>query len=191
MKKIILLMGDITSVAVDAMVNTAHASLKAGSGLCYSIHKKGGTLLNDDCKRLHEELGMLPDSSAEVTVAGGLPAYHVIHAVSPRWLGGDKNEEQLLSETYINILAKAEQVGAQSVSIPAMATGIHGFPKQRAAQIAMDTITSALPSCTSLNTVLFINTETENCLVYKSIFERESANNKNIELINLLPSKLS
>ena len=190
MKKIILIMGDITSIAVDAMVNTAHASLQGGSGLCYSIHKKGGSPLQDECKRLYKELGLLADGSAEVTVAGSLPAHHVIHAVSPRWQGGNKDEEKLLYETYKSILIKAEQVQAGVISIPAIATGIHGFPKQKATRIAMDALTSLLPACISVTTVLLTITETERALIYKSYFEECLGLQNGIHLHSLLPSKL-
>lgn len=190
MKKIILIMGDITFIAVDAIVNTAHASLQGGSGLCYSIHKKGGLPLQEECKRLYSELGLLADGSAEVTVAGNLPSHHVIHAVSPRWQGGTKDEEELLYETYKSILAKAEQVQAGVISIPAIATGIHGFPKQKAAHIAMDALTSLLPACISVTTVLLTITETENALIYKSYFEECSDLHDGIHLHSLLPSKL-
>ena len=191
MKKIILIMGDITSIAVDAMVNTAHASLQGGSGLCYTIHKKGGPSLHEECRRLYKKRGLLADGSAEVTVAGGLPAHHVIHAVSPRWLGGNKDEERLLHETYKNILTKADQVQARVISIPAMATGIHCFPKQQAAQIAVEALLSILPSCAFVDTVLLANTETENCLIYRSIFAECSATDRGIQLEDLLPGKLS
>lgn len=180
-------MGDITTIATDAMVNTAHFSLQAGSGLCRVIHQKGGKLLQDDCKQLLEDLGHLSDSEVTVSVAGDLPAINVIHAVSPRWLGGDRNEEQLLLDTYTNILLKADEIQAKTLSIPPLATGIHGFPKQRAAKIAMQAIINTLPNLTHTDKILLVNSDTKNSFIYKIIFNTYASKIKNLQLETLLP----
>lgn len=191
MKKITLILGDITAVAVDAMVNTAHASLQGGSGLCYTIHKKGGVVLQKECKQLYAEHGLLLDGSAEVTSAGNLPAHHVIHAVGPRWLDGTHNEDQLLYDTYKNTLLKADLIQAQTLSIPSIATGIHGFPKQKAARIAMQAMIDILPHCTHLNTVLLINTSVDNCQLYLQEFVKFAEKTGTVRLESLLPGRLA
>lgn len=190
MKKITLILGDITAIAVDAMVNTAHASLQGGSGLCYTIHKKGGAVLQQECKRLYAEHGLLADSSVEVTSAGNLPAHHVIHAVGPRWLDGTHNEDQLLYDTYKNTLLKADFIQAQTLSIPSIATGIHCFPKQRAAHLAMQAMIDILPHCTHLKTVLLVNTRVDNCQLYLQEFEKLAKKTGTVRLESLLPSRL-
>ena len=190
MKKITLILGDITAIAVDAMVNTAHASLQGGSGLCYTIHKKGGAVLQQECKHLYAEHGLLADSAVEVTSAGNLPAHHVIHAVGPRWLDGTYNEEKLLYDTYKNIVLKADLIQAQTLSIPSIATGIHGFPKQRAAHLAMQAMIDILPHCTHLNTVLLVNTSVDNCQLYLQEFVKFAEKTGTVRLESLLPSRL-
>lgn len=134
--------------------------------------------------------GLLADSATEVTSAGNLPAHHVIHAVAPRWLDGTHNEDQLLYDTYKNTLLKADSIQAQTLSIPSIATGIHGFPKQKAAHIAMQALTDILPHCTHLNTVLLVNTSVDNCQLYLKEFERFAEKACTVRLESLLPSKL-
>lgn len=134
--------------------------------------------------------GLLADSAIEVTSASHLPAHHVIHAVGPRWLDGSHYEEQLLYDTYKNTLLKADLIQAQTLLIPSIATGIHCFPKQRAAHLAMQAMIDILPHCTHLNTVLLINTSVDNCQLYLQEFEKLAKKTGTVRLESLLPSRL-
>jgi O-acetyl-ADP-ribose deacetylase (regulator of RNase III) len=124
--------GDITALEVDAIVNAANEHLQLGSGVAGAIRKKGGPAIQRECDRI----GHCPVGSAVVTGGGLLPARWVIHAVGPVWQGGGAGEEALLASAVRSALARAEEVGAKSVALPAIATGVFGFPLERAAVIA-------------------------------------------------------
>ena len=117
-KKVTLIHGDITNFPVDALVNSANKSLLGGGGLDYIIHKKAGPLMKAECVRLNQEKGGCSTGQAEVTTAGDLPAKYLIHAVGPRWLGGESKEPQLLCDAYSNALMRANEIGAKTVSFP-------------------------------------------------------------------------
>lgn len=128
-KSLSLLLADLTSVAVDAMVNPANESLLPGSGLCGVIHKKGGTELTAACKALFQQQRTRPVGYAIATTAGDLPARHVIHAVSPKWHEHQNDPAVPLRETWRNILHCADSVQAQTLSVPAFSTGMHKYPR--------------------------------------------------------------
>ena len=115
LKKVILIQTDITTFAVQAIVNSANKSLLGGSGLDYIIHKKAGPLMKTECIQLHQEKGGCSTGQAEVTTAGNLPAQYLIHAVGPRWLDGERNEPQLLCDAYSNAIMKANHVGVKTI----------------------------------------------------------------------------
>src|SRR5258706_7975447 len=124
--------GDITALAVDAIVNAANEHLQLGSGVAGAIRRKGGPAIQRECDRV----GHCPVGGAVVTGGGDLPARWVIHAVGPAWRGGGAGEEALLASAVRAALERAEEVGAKSVALPAIATGVFGFPLERAARIA-------------------------------------------------------
>ncbi len=124
--------GDITALAVDAIVNAANEHLQLGSGVAGAIRRKGGPAIQRECDRV----GHCPVGGAVVTGGGDLPARWVIHAVGPVWKGGGAGEEALLASAVRSALERAEEVGAKSVALPAIATGVFGFPLERAARIA-------------------------------------------------------
>ena len=163
-----LLLADITSVAVDAMVNPANASLLAGSGLCGVIHKKAGAELSTACQQLFNQQRTRPIGSAVATTAGKLPARHVIHAVSPRWHEHQENPAQPLRATYCNILLCADQLAAHSISIPALATGMHKYPKGFAAQVALETLAQELGYCEQVRSVLLVSSDMETASAYQA-----------------------
>lgn len=132
-----LVQGDITRQDVDAVVNAANSALAGGGGVDGAIHRAGGPQIMAECR----EIGGCPPGHAVVTTAGELPASFVIHAVGPRWRGGDEGEAELLADAYRNSLRRAVENGARSVAFPSISTGAYGFPVDRAARIALRTVT--------------------------------------------------
>lgn len=169
MKKVHLIQADITAFAVHAIVNSANKSLLGGGGLDYVVHKKAGPLMKEECIRLNQQKGGCPTGQAEVTTAGNLPAKYLIHAVGPRWLDGEHNEPQLLCDAYSNAIMKANHVGVKTISFPNISTGVYGFPRQLAAEIAIGTILSTLPQYDCVEEVFFVCRDDENYLIYKEI----------------------
>jgi O-acetyl-ADP-ribose deacetylase (regulator of RNase III) len=131
-----IMVGDITRLAVDAIVNAANTSLLGGGGVDGAIHHAAGPELLAEC----ETLGGCATGEAKITRGYRLPARHVIHAVGPVWRGGDKGEEELLAGCYRNALALVRANKLGSIAFPAISTGIYRFPADRAAEIAVSTV---------------------------------------------------
>jgi O-acetyl-ADP-ribose deacetylase (regulator of RNase III) len=135
-----IVVADITTLAVDAIVNAANTSLLGGGGVDGATHRAAGPELLAECKTL----GGCDTGSAKITRGYRLPARHVIHAVGPVWHGGGNNEEDLLASCYRTSLALARDHGLQLIAFPAISTGVYSFPAERAARIAVGTVTSEL-----------------------------------------------
>ena len=139
-RKVELLQGDITRLAVDAIVNAANESLLGGGGVDGAIYRAAGPELLDACRPLR---GCAPGDT-KVTPGFGLPAGLVLHTVGPGWRGGDSDEESILRSCYRVSLERAREHGARTIAFPAISTGAFGFPADRAVQIALTTIGEVL-----------------------------------------------
>ena len=146
--RLIVVTGDITTLAVDAIVNAANSSLMGGGGVDGAIHRAGGPAILAACKAIREERypDGLPAGEAVETTGGSLPARFVIHTVGPVWHGGTGDEEQTLSRCYRNSLAIALRLGLHSLAFPAISTGVYGYPPERAARVAWKTVSAWIGS---------------------------------------------
>jgi O-acetyl-ADP-ribose deacetylase len=131
--------GDITTIAVDAIVNAANEGLRGGGGVDGAIHRAGGPAIMEECIRL----GGCRTGDAKATTAGELPARYVIHAVGPVWRDGAHGEDELLASAYRRSVEVAAELRCSSLAFPAISTGIYGFPIERAAPIALATARAA------------------------------------------------
>lgn len=131
--------GDLTAQEVDAVVNAANEALAPGGGVCGAIRRAGGGEIFEECARLEG----CSTGDAKATGAGRLPARYVIHAVGPVWRGGGSGEAGLLASAYRRALEVAEELGCRTVALPALSTGIYGYPPESAARVAMAVVEAA------------------------------------------------
>ena len=146
-----IIVADITTLAVDAIVNAANTSLLGGGGVDGAIHRAAGPQLLDECKTL----GGCEAGSAKITRGYLLPARHVIHVVGPVWQGGGSDEDALLASCYSTSLNIAADNDLTSIAFPAISTGIYAFPRERAARIAVQTVASELKNPRLLTRAVF------------------------------------
>ncbi len=133
---ITFVVGDLTTQEVDAIVNAANEALAPGGGVCGAIRRAGG----DEIFAEAATLGGCATGDAKATGAGRLPARHVIHAVGPVWHGGTRGEPDLLANAYTRALEVAADLGCRTIALPALSTGIYGYPAELAAPIAIGAV---------------------------------------------------
>ncbi|HKP01799.1 MAG TPA: O-acetyl-ADP-ribose deacetylase [Chthoniobacterales bacterium] len=150
--RITVVRGDITTLAVDAIVNAANTSLLGGGGVDGAIHRAAGPELLAECKTL----GGCRPGEAKITRGYKLPARHVIHTVGPVWSGGNRGEPETLANCYRNSLRVAVDNGIRTIAFPAISCGVYGFPILEAAMIAVATTRTFLQIDTSIVEVTFV-----------------------------------
>jgi|688.fasta_scaffold276400_2 O-acetyl-ADP-ribose deacetylase (regulator of RNase III) len=135
-----LLQGDITRQQTDAIVNAANSSLLGGGGVDGAIHRAGGAAILEACQKIRAAQGQCKPGNAVITTGGNLQAKWVVHTVGPVWRGGDSNEAETLANAYRNSLERAAEVEAKTISFPSISTGAYGYPVEKAAEVALQTI---------------------------------------------------
>jgi O-acetyl-ADP-ribose deacetylase (regulator of RNase III) len=162
MTTIEIIRGDITTLTVDAIVNAANSGLLGGGGVDGAIHKAGGAQILEECKAIRAKQGKLPAGEAVITRAGNLPAGYVVHTVGPVWGGGNHDESIKLGNCYQNALQLAVDNGCKTVAFPNISTGVYGYPKQEAAEIALKTVNDFLLKHPEFEKIIFCCFDEEN-----------------------------
>ena len=147
-----IVQGDITRLAVDAIVNAANSTLLGGGGVDGAIHGAAGPGLLEECRAL----GGCPTGEARITRGHGLPAKWVIHTVGPVWRGGGRGERELLAGCYRNSLALAAEHAIATIAFPAISTGAYGFPVEQACRIALGEVERSLAALPAIREVSFV-----------------------------------
>ena len=151
-----LVLADITTLQVDAIVNAANRQLLPGGGVCGAIHRAAGPQLARACAAWVLEHGPVPAGAAAVTPGFALPARYVVHAVGPMWSGGDAGEQVLLAAAYANSIAAADALcDIASIAFPSISTGIFGYPVELAAPVALRAVHEAIAKASRVRDVTF------------------------------------
>lgn len=160
--------GDITHLDVDAIVNAANTSLLGGGGVDGAIHRAAGPGLLEECRTLNG----CPTGESKITKGYNLVARHVIHTVGPVWKGGNRNEAQLLRSCYTRSLDLAASNHLKTIAFPNISTGVYGFPKQLAAEIALEAVQSYPNAETLFESIIFAVFDEDNYLIYNELIKR-------------------
>jgi O-acetyl-ADP-ribose deacetylase (regulator of RNase III) len=163
--------GDITTCAVDAIVNAANTSLLGGGGVDGAIHRAAGPDLLKECRTLHG----CQTGQAKITAGYNLPAKHVIHTPGPVWQGGDQNEPGLLASCYRSCLRLAEENGCRTVAFPSISTGVYHFPLEQAAAIAVKEILAFLEDSNVVREVTMVCFDDKTKAAYDAALQKKSS----------------
>ena len=169
--KINIIQGDITKIAVDAIVNAANGSLLGGGGVDGAIHKAGGAQILAECKLIRNKQGGCKAGQAVITTAGNLPAKYVIHTVGPYWGGGQNNEQEILQQAYSSCFELINEYNIKTVSFPNISTGSYKFPKEQAAKIALETIQVCLSKNIEITLFNIVCFDQENYSIYHKLMD--------------------
>ncbi|MEZ5346091.1 MAG: O-acetyl-ADP-ribose deacetylase [Pyrinomonadaceae bacterium] len=164
--KIEVIKGDITEIEVDAIVNAANSSLLGGGGVDGAIHRKGGSVILNECIAIRNSQGGCDVGEAVITGSGKLPSKHVIHTVGPVWNGGKSDEETKLRNCYINSMNLAASCNLTSIAFPNISTGIYKFPKDLACEIGFDAV--SYYETDIIRRLLFVCFDEENYKLYRA-----------------------
>ncbi|MFQ5558868.1 MAG: O-acetyl-ADP-ribose deacetylase [Acidimicrobiales bacterium] len=166
--------GDITTMAVDAVVNAANSSLMGGAGVDGAIHRAGGPAILGECRELVARQGGCPAGEAVATTAGELPARFVIHTVGPVFSPDRADDHDItLASAYRRSLQVAAEVGARTVAFPNISTGAYGFPKARAARVAVAAVNEEVERLDGIDEVIFVCHDTGNREIYRQLLAQE------------------
>lgn len=168
--KIQIIKGDITKENTEAIVNAANQSLLGGGGVDGAIHRAGGPQILEECKIIRKQQGGCPAGEAVFTTGGKLPAKYVIHTVGPVWQDGHHEEKTLLENCYRNSLSIAEKLNVSSIAFPNISTGVYGFPKELAAQIATETCKNYQTEI--IHSLRFVCFDDENYEIYQRLLDK-------------------
>jgi O-acetyl-ADP-ribose deacetylase (regulator of RNase III) len=160
-----IVVADITTLDLDAIVNAANSGLSGGDGVDGAIHRAAGPELAPAARAA----GPCPTGHAVMTPGFRLPARYVIHAVGPVWSGGQRGEDELLASCYTRSLQLAGDAGLASVAFSCISTGAFGFPRERAARIALDTVIREAPRHATLERVVFCCVSESDAVIYRGL----------------------
>jgi O-acetyl-ADP-ribose deacetylase len=173
-RRIEIVQGDITKVAVDAIVNAANSSLMGGGGVDGAIHRAGGPEILEECKKIVAKQGGCKTGEAVITTAGRLTAKFVIHTVGPIWNGGRNKERELLHNCYKNSLKLAVEHQCRTIAFPNISTGVYHFPKKEAAEISIKATSDFLAKEQAIEKVVLVCFDEENLHLLQTILESTS-----------------
>jgi O-acetyl-ADP-ribose deacetylase (regulator of RNase III) len=165
-----LIRGDITALAADAIVNAANSALMGGGGVDGAIHRAAGPELLEECRKIaaaRRPGEACPPGDAVITGGFRLPCKKVIHTVGPVWRGGEGGEADLLASCYRKSLLLAEETGLESIAFPNISTGVYGYPREAAAEIAVTTVKKTLSETPGIKRVIFVCFDGENYDLYR------------------------
>lgn len=167
--RISLVRGDITKMQVDAIVNAANPSLMGGGGVDGAIHRAGGPAILEECRKIIARQGTCKTGEAVITTGGNLQASFVIHTAGPVWNDGKSNEAAKLANCYKNSLRLAVENNLRTIAFPNISTGIYGYPKKDAADIAVESVSLFLQTDAIIEQVYFVCFDEENYLIYQQL----------------------
>jgi O-acetyl-ADP-ribose deacetylase len=170
--KLTLTQGDITEIKTDAIVNAANTSLLGGGCVDGAIHRKGGSQILEECIAIRNKQGGCNVGEAVITKAGNLPSKYVIHTVGPVWNGDKEEKKKLLENCYRNSLELAVKNTIKTIAFPNISTGIYHFPKDKAAKIAIETVTN-FNQKDEIDTVIFVCFDDENFRLYDELLKEK------------------